>query len=128
MTARYYTHAIPTRVLKGLAVECPRLLRTMLPRLTLSDVSLSRLRIEAFPGIEWSRSLSEMARYIVNRVRPNGETLAVREHMARTQVAAAASQWHRMSQTRRVLQWVISRPPRAYTMLAVRMALGQAQQ
>ncbi len=77
LTARYYIHAIPSRVLAALTVECPLLLRVVVPRLTLSDVSLSRLRIEAFPGIEWSNSLSEMARYIVKRVRPSGEMLAV---------------------------------------------------
>jgi hypothetical protein len=127
LTARYYSRAVPPRVLAALTAGCPRLLRAILPRLTLSDVSLSRLRIEAFPGIEWSRSVSEMARYIVNRVRPSGEMLELRAHMARTQVAASASQWHRMSQGRRVLEWVLSRPPRDYTMLAVRMALSQAQ-
>ena len=128
LTARYYVRAIPTRILTALTSECPRLLRVITPRRMLSDVSLSRLRIEAFPGIEWSRSASEMARYIVSRVRPNSEMLALREHTARTQVATSASPWHRLSQSQRVLRWVISRPPRAYTMLAVRMALGQAQQ
>jgi hypothetical protein len=127
LTARYFSRAVPTRVLTALTAKCPRLVRAIVPRRTLSDVSLSRLRIEAFPGIELSRSASEMARYIVNRVRPSGESLAMREHLARTQVAASASQWHHLSQSRRVLQWMISRPPRAYTMLAVRMALGQAQ-
>jgi hypothetical protein len=126
--ARYYIRAIPTRVLTALATGCPRLLRAIAPHRTLSDVSLSRLRIEAFPGIEWSRSASEMARYIVSRVRPSGEMLALREHTARTQVATSGSPWHRLSQSQRVLRWVISRPPRAYTMLAVRMALSQAQQ
>jgi hypothetical protein len=128
LTARYYNHVVPPRVLTSLTAECPRLLRAILPSLTLSDVSLSRLRIEAFPGIEWSQSVSEMARYIVNRVRPSGETLALRKQMARTQIAESESPWHRMSQSRRVLRWVISRPPRAYTMLAVRMALGRARQ
>ncbi|MGH8323257.1 MAG: nucleotidyltransferase family protein, partial [Steroidobacteraceae bacterium] len=127
LTARYYSRAVPTRVLAALTAECPRLLRAIVPRRTLSDVSLSRLRIEAFPGIELSRSASEMTRYIVSRVRPSDERLVLREHTARTQVAAAASQWHHLSQGRRVLRWVIARPPRAYTMLAVRMALGQAQ-
>jgi hypothetical protein len=127
LTARYFGRAVPTRVLTALTAGCPRLLRAILPRRTLSDVSLSRLRIEAFPGIELSRSASEMARYVVSRVRPSGDSLATRNHLARTQVAATASQWHHMSQGQRVLRWVISRPPRAYTMLAVRMALGHAQ-
>jgi len=127
LTARYFGRAVPTRVLTALTAGCPRLLRVILPRRTLSDVSLSRLRIEAFPGIELSRSASEMARYVVSRVRPSGDSLALREHLTRTQVAASGSQWHHLSQGRRVLRWVISRPPRAYTMLAVRMALGHAQ-
>jgi hypothetical protein len=98
----------------------------VLPR-TLSDVSFSRLRIEAFPGIEWSRSISEMVRFVVNRVRPSGEALAIREHTASTQLAASATQWHHLSQGRRVLQWLLSSPPRAFTMVAVRMALGETR-
>jgi hypothetical protein len=125
--ARYYRRAVPGRVLTALTAECPRLVRAIVLRRTLSEVSFSRLRIEAFPGIEWSRSISEMARFVVSRVRPSGEALAIREHTARTQLAASATRWHHLSQGQRVLQWLISSPPRAFTMVAVRMALGETR-
>jgi Uncharacterised nucleotidyltransferase len=128
LTARYYSCAIPTGVIAGLSNVCPRLLRATTLRRTLSDVSLSRLRIEAFPGIEWSTSVSEMARYVVSRVRPSREMLALRKEVATTRTATPASQWDHLSQSRRVLKWVLSRPARPYTMHAVHMVLGQAHQ
>jgi len=127
LLTRYYRGAVPGRVLTALTAECPRVVRGIVLRRTLSDVSFSRLRIDAFPGIEWSRSISEMARFVVNRVRPNGEALAIREHTAQTQLAASVTRWHHLSQSRRVLQWLISNPPRAFTMIAVRMALGETR-
>lgn len=127
LMARYYRSAVPDRVLTALTAECPRLVRAIVLPRTLSDVSFSRLRIEAFPGIEWSQSISEMLRFVINRVRPSGEALAIREHTASTQLAASATQWHHLSQGRRVLQWLLSSPPRAFTMVAVRMALGETR-
>ena len=127
LMARYYSCAVPVRVFTALTAGCPRLVRTIVLQRTLSDVLFSRLRIEAFPGIEWSRSISEMARFVVNRVRPSGAALAIREHTAQTQLAASATRWHHLSQGQRVLQWLISNPPRAFTMIAVRMALGETR-
>ena len=124
---RYYGTAVPARILTALKAGCPRLVRGIVLRRRLSDVSFSRLRIDAFPGIEWSRSVAEMARFVMNRVRPSGEALAIREHTTQTQLAATATRWHHLSQSRRVLQWLISNPPRSFTMVAVRMALGETR-
>src|SRR6202012_1719036 len=69
LTARYYPKAVPTPVLSGMKDYCQWTLRRIARRLTLSDVSMSYLWIEAFPGIGWSRSLSEMLDCVRSRVR-----------------------------------------------------------
>jgi hypothetical protein len=127
LASRYYAGTVPTRVLAALADECPPMLGMIARRRTLSDVSLSSVWIQAFPGIEWSRSLSETARYIMRRVAPSTEQLELRRGLAKTEVAPSASQWHHLPQRRRMLRWLTSRQPRADTMHAVRMALAQAQ-
>jgi hypothetical protein len=126
LTARYYATAIPARVFDSLAPGCPWLLGRIARRRTLSDVSLSYLWISAFPGIEWSQSIAEMLRYAVSRVRPGEDVATLRKDIARTEAWASPSQWYRISQGRRMLRWVTSRPTRDATMYAVRAALAQA--
>jgi hypothetical protein len=89
----------------------------------LSDVSLSRLHIEAFPGIEWAQSLTETVEYVLRRLRPDSEMLEVREGVASHEAWAAASPWCQMPQHRRILRWLTSRPARPATLHAVRAAL-----
>jgi hypothetical protein len=127
LTARYYTRAIPTRVLVALAAGFPRLSGAITRRQTLTDVSLSRLRIDAFPGIQWSRSASEMARYVMSRVHPSRETLELRKKALQLQSATSTSRWHHLSQFQRMLRWVMSRPVRAETIYSIRMALTQSR-
>jgi hypothetical protein len=126
LTARYYRGSIPTPVLTGLKPACPRLLAMVMRRRTLSDVSLSALRIEAFPGIEWSRSALEAARYVMNRVLPNREMLELRTQLERSRLSASATRWNQLSQGRRMLLWVAGRQPRAETLYPVRMVLSEA--
>ena len=128
LTAHYYPAAIPARVLVALAAACPPLLAMVARRRTLSDVSLSSMWVQAFPGIAWSRSVSETARYIVRRIAPSTEMLELRRRLAQTEVAPSASRWHHLPQGHRVLRWLTSRQTRADTMHAVRMALAQTQQ
>jgi hypothetical protein len=123
LTARYYSAAIPARVLVALNAECPRLLAILARRRTVSDVSLSYLSVTAFPGIEWSRSASEAARYIARRVLPSRETLELRAHLVKTQPGASATRWQALSQGRRMMLWLSARQVRAETMYPVRMAL-----
>lgn len=127
LTARYYSTAVPARVLSALASETPLLLGMTARRRTLTDVSLSYVWIEAFPGIEWSQSLAETARYIVRRMSPRTEMIEVRQRLAQTEVAKSASEWQQLTQRRRVLRWLTSRPTRVDTMYAIRMALTQKQ-
>lgn len=126
LTSRYCS-SIPQRVLVVTASACPRLLKEVCRRQTLSDVSQSRLWISAFPGIEWAQSVREMLTYARLRVAPSAEMLAVRKYLARTQPALAASSWGSMSQSRRILRWMMERPPRPDTLFAVRTALAQPQ-
>ena len=83
--------------------------------------------VDAFPGIEWAQSFREALEYTVNRVRPSAELVALREQSAKSDAWAAQSQWAHLSQGRRIVRWVTSRPPRAVTMHAVTAALRCAQ-
>jgi hypothetical protein len=127
LTSRYFPSKIPVRVLSALADECPYLLERSSRRRTLCDVSYSHLWVDAFPGMEWSRSLREALRYAASRVRPSAKHIAFRAHVAQSEGWARRGQWSRLSQSRRVLQWIISRPTRPATMHVVRAALAQSR-
>jgi hypothetical protein len=88
-------------------------------------VSLSRLWIDAFPGIEWSRSITDMLRYAASRIVPSQEAQLYRKDALRTPGWASESPWHRLPQHRRILRWIISRPTRPPAMHTVRAALAQ---
>ncbi|HEY2679219.1 MAG TPA: nucleotidyltransferase family protein [Steroidobacteraceae bacterium] len=126
LTARYYPDAIPAEVLAALSKSCPWTLRRIARHCPLSDVSLSYPWIEAFPGIAWSRSLAEVAEYVRVRIWPNDELRRLRAKLVETEVAKSETQWGRLSQRQRMLRWLTSRPLRADTLHAVRMALAQA--
>jgi hypothetical protein len=90
-------------------------------------VSYSYPRVDAFPGVEWAQSIRELLEYAVSRVRPSAEQIGLREHSAKSDAWASHNQWARLSQGRRIVRWVTSRPPRAVTMHAVSAALRCAQ-
>jgi hypothetical protein len=127
LTSRYFPSKIPVRVLSALADECPYLLERASRHRTLCDVSYSHLWVDAFPGMEWSRSLREVLRYAASRVRPSAKHIAFRAHTAKSEGWAKRDQWARLSQGRRILKWIASRPTRPLTMHAVRAALAQSQ-
>jgi hypothetical protein len=128
LTARYYDSAVPKQVVAALSNQCPWALRRLARHQSLSDVSLSYLWIEAFPGIVWSRSVAEMMEYVSSRIRPDKDMLDQRRVLVETKVADSQSDWARMSQGRRMLRWVRSRQARADTMHAVRSALARTPQ
>lgn len=123
LVARYYRHAIPAAVLARLEAVCPPLLRAISRRQTLTDVSGSDLWLHAVPGIEWSRSLGEVARYMHNRVRPTNEATQERADMVRTQLWLRDQSWVTMKQGRRMLIGLLRSVPRMDTLYAVRAAL-----
>ena len=127
LTQRYF-FAVPQRVLERVAPRCPRSLVRACRRYTLSSVSLSNLWVPAFPGIEWTRSPSEALRYIIKRIAPGRQALAWRKTALQTNWRLANSKWGRLSQTQRIVRWVIARPPRVDTMTVVNAAFEQPQQ
>jgi hypothetical protein len=127
LASRYFVFKIPAGVLSALAEECPYLLERTSRHRTLCDVSYSHLWVDAFPGMEWSHSMREVLGYIASRVRPRANHIAFRAHTAKSQTWAIGSRWTGLSQSRRILQWVTSRPTRPVTMHAIRAALARAQ-
>jgi len=125
LTSRYYPSEIPPRVLAALAGDCPYLLRRIAGRKSLYDVSYSYPWVDALPGIEWSQSLREAFGYAANRVWPSATQVALRSRFADTQAGAKRSEWAHASQSARILRWMVSRPPRLFTMSAVQAALAQ---
>jgi len=127
LASRYYPSSIPTRVLTALAGGCSYWVGRAAKRASLYDVSYSYPWVSAFPGISWSQSVGEFVEYAASRVRPSAKHLIERECTANTQAWANASQWSRLSQGRRILRWVVSRPTRPVTMHAVNSALAQVK-
>jgi len=126
LTSRYFPSKIPVVVLTALADDCPYLLKRSARHRTLCDVSYSHLWVDAFPGMEWSQSLREVLEYVANRVRPSAKHIEFRAHTAESEAWANRGQWSRLSQGRRILQWITSRPTRPVTMHAVRAAFAQS--
>jgi hypothetical protein len=125
LTSRYYSCRVPARVLAALGDVCPFLLERIAGHKSLYDVSYSYPWVDALPGVEWSQSIRELLEFVVSRVRPSAEHVALREQTAKTQAWAVQSQWAHLSQGRRVVRWITSRPTRPATMHAVRAALAQ---
>lgn len=126
LTARYYDSTIPRHILNVLLRPCPLMLRKLFMRRALTDVSYSHLRIDAFPGIEWSQSAPLLLRYVFSRIRPTAEHMTQRKNSAQSGWAAG-SEWSTLPQSRRIVHWLTSRQSRPVTMHAVRAAFAEAR-
>jgi hypothetical protein len=122
---RYFPDIVPREALTHLDRGCPRLLRRVAARRTLSAFSCSHLYIDPIPGIIWARSAAQAARYVLRRIVPDEAQRAQMSVVAKTGPWADEPHWHRQSQARRVLQWLSSRPTRIETLQPVRAALGR---
>jgi len=127
LLSRYYPSRVPDRVLRAVAGECSYWLRRAARRTTLYDVSNSYLSVDAFPGLVWPQSLREAFSYVAGRLWPGGKHLELRAYTAKSQDWQSHSEWASLSQGRRILRWITSRPTRPLTMHAVRAALAQAR-
>jgi hypothetical protein len=127
LASRYYPNIVPDTVLAHLERGCPAWLNRLTARQTLTDVSLSSVWIRAFPGIEWSQSLTEIFRYVAGRVRPDAEARTIRKTDAQTAAWATEARWQKLSQRSRIVRWITSRPTRTATMYVIREALAQPQ-
>jgi hypothetical protein len=125
MTARYLPGSIPDAWIGELELDSPTALQRAARRQQLADVSWSNVRIEAFPGIEWARGLSERCRFMQSRIWPSRE--------ARRELAQGAEQipgggqlpWYGVPHAKRIARWIFSNPPRVQTILSVQAALAQ---
>ena len=116
LTARYYGDVFPADLMNVLRRDCPALLRRIAGRHALKDVSWSKIRIQAFPGMEWVRSPKEAAMFAKSRIWPS--------HRALTELRIGAVHggvdrvvpWYGQSHPVRILRWIFSRPPRVQTM------------
>jgi Uncharacterised nucleotidyltransferase len=124
LTAHYYPGVVPAAVLAATERGCSRLLRRVSRRQRLCDVSWSKIRIPAFPGIEWSRSLREAGAFAKSRIWPSRQELLDLRRATTVQPALASIPWYDLSHGARILRWIFSHPPRVQTMHSVRTALG----
>jgi len=127
LTARYF-NTIPADVLETLALCCPWVLKQFLRTRSLTHVSLSNPWISAFPGIEWASSARDMLEYVRRRILPDREMIEARRQTTQMEPAGdVGADWANLSQSRRVLRWLTSRPARTQTLSAVQAALARAR-
>ena len=125
LTQYYYRARVPEPVTAAAGAACPALLRRACQHQLLTDVSWSNLRIQAFPGIEWSRSPIEALRFAAGRVWPDRESLSDLALGTRSASYGSATSWYSDAHIVRILRWVFSNPPRVQTIHSVKLALGQ---
>ncbi|HET9474799.1 MAG TPA: nucleotidyltransferase family protein [Steroidobacteraceae bacterium] len=122
LTARYYPDsACPA--LAEFAAACPPVLRLAAGRETLTRVSWSNLRIHAFPGLSWSRSPLDVLRFMRQRILPGRTALTELDFVEVAQPALKAVPWYGLGHSQRIVRWMVSRPPRAQTIMSLHAAL-----
>jgi putative nucleotidyltransferase-like protein len=126
LTARYYGRDTPTAVLAELRAACPPVLRGVSERGALTDVSWSNLRISAFPGMTWARTPGEVLGYMRSRVLPPRHALATIDVAVDQQPQLKAVPWYQLSHGKRIVRWLLSRPPRVQTLTSVMATLRDA--
>jgi Uncharacterised nucleotidyltransferase len=128
LVLRYYPGAVPQALYDTLRDECPALLRRAMTRHRLTDVSWSNIYVQAFPGLEYSRTLGDATRYIGSRVWPSPSARAELRQGSAQIIGVESVPWYRQSHSRRILRWIFSRPPRVQTLLCVRTSLSDGSQ
>jgi hypothetical protein len=123
LVTRYYRNAVPPAVLARLERACPRVLRLLSRRHTLTRLSCSELWLHALSGIEWCRSVGDVGGYLGHRIRPSQEAMQERADMLRTQLWLQGQPWVRLSHGRRILTWLTRPVPRMDALYVVRAAL-----
>jgi Uncharacterised nucleotidyltransferase len=127
LTASYYTGVVPPAVVATLEQHCSRTLRRAIKRHRLTDISWSQIRIQAFPGIEWSRSKIETLQFMKSRIWPNRKVLNELRQRAAEIPQFSRIPWYGQSHMTRIVRWIFSQPPRVQTMLSVRAACERAR-
>jgi hypothetical protein len=127
LTSRYYPSAIPNSVIARLEPACTGLLRKRCRRFQLTDVSWSNIRVQALPGVEWSRSPWEALRFMVRRAIPDRELRAEFRRFHDSHDSSSNIRWYGLSQSSRIVRWILGRPPRVQTLSAVLAVLEDAR-
>ena len=122
MLNRYQPGLVPEHVLNTFRLACPWSLRRLCHQANLSQLSFASVSIAAFPAMAWCRSPGERLRYVGQRLLPDPEQRAGREVAAAEQWAVQYS-WSHMPHGRRVIRWLLARPPRQASMYIVELAL-----
>jgi hypothetical protein len=125
LVRRYYPQVVPAAVIGALRPGCPRALQSASRRQTISQLSLTTLRMRAFPGMAWSGSMSGKLSYAFSRVLPGRDLLETPLVIKAKEGWAAHSSWAQLTHRRRILKWVLRQPARPPTMHAVHCALEQ---
>jgi hypothetical protein len=125
LAERYYGAVAPGPHTTSLRAFCPPVLGWMCARRSISDLSLSRLWLEAFPGIEWSRSAGEAVTYVARRIVPSAAELSDRKYAQVTDPSLRHGDWGGLSQGRRILRALSQRTPRPWPLHNVRAALAE---
>jgi len=125
LAERYYGPLAPVETLRELEQRCPGHLRRACARRSLYEVGMPRLWLEAFPGLEWTRTVSEAFRYMRARLVPSAALRAERLRMLQSEPSLASSEWSRLSQGRRIVRFLHARPARPWPMHNVRAAVAQ---
>ncbi|HLA71715.1 MAG TPA: nucleotidyltransferase family protein [Steroidobacteraceae bacterium] len=124
LSARYFPGRIPAEIVALARRNCPALLRRAADRQDLTAVSWSNLRIDAFPGIEWSRAPLEALRYAKSRFAPSKVALDDLEYSSKTLPQLRTVPWYGQRHATRILRWLFTRPPRVQTISSVLEALS----
>jgi hypothetical protein len=86
---------------------------------------MSRLWVDAFPGLAWARSVGESGRYIARRVMPDARMRLDRRLLLESTPALGEGNWARLGQGRRILRFLAARTPRTQPLHNVRAALAE---
>jgi hypothetical protein len=122
MVNRYRPGLVPQQVLSAFRSGCAWRLRRQCQHASVSRLSYASVSIPVFPAMPWCSSLHERLKYVRQRLLPSREHLASRAMWANDHWARQHA-WSHMSQGRRMLQWLITRPVRQETMYIVEAAL-----
>ena len=121
-----YFKCVPDRLLRHAAADCHWTLKRVYRRRTLSESSYSHLWISALPGIAWTRSPGEALAYAAARAVPDRKTVQWLKTVAKVESRAFGGSWLQVSQTERIVRWMLMRPARHGTLQPVRAALLRA--
>jgi hypothetical protein len=113
------------------SVPPPKTLRTTLRKITETLARELAAPARSAPErseVEWIIARAVAAMHGVSPLLSRTlRRLVLREYAAKSQTRASQSQWSRLSQSRRILRWIASRPTRNVTTHAVTAALTRAQ-